>query len=56
MELPPGDRGLAWGWLTERWGGFSPSGQNVTRKIGLLGVDRADEPTVGGDFWSRGAG
>jgi len=56
MKLPPGDRGLAWGWLTERWGGFSPSGQNVTRMTRLLGVDRADEPTVGGDFWSRGAG
>ncbi len=53
MKLPPGDRGLAWGWL---WGDFNPSGQNVTREIGLLGVDRADEPTVGVDFWSRGEG
>ena len=56
MELPPGDRGLAWASLTERWGGFSPSGQNVTRKIGLSGVNRTDEPTSGIDFWSRGAG
>jgi len=56
MELPPGDRGLAWGSLTERWGDFSVNGQIGRRKTGRFGVDRADEPTVGGDFWSRGAG
>jgi len=56
MELPPGDRGLAWASLTERWGDFSPSGQNVTRKIGLSGVDRTNESTSGRVFWSRGEG
>jgi hypothetical protein len=56
MKLPLGWFFLARPSLTERWGDFSPIGQNVTRKTGQLGVNRTDEPTGGFDFWSYVAG